>query len=72
MSRIDDLIAELCPSGVEFKTLGEVGQLVRGNGMPRADFSDEGVGCIHYGQIYMNYGTWADRTISRVIVKTCG
>ncbi len=24
MSRIDDLIAELCPDGVEFKTLGEV------------------------------------------------
>lgn len=24
MSRIDDLIAELCPEGVEFKALGEI------------------------------------------------
>jgi type I restriction enzyme, S subunit len=24
MSRIDELIAELCPDGVEFKTLGEI------------------------------------------------
>ncbi len=32
VSRIDDLIAELCPDGVEFKTLGEVGTFIRGNG----------------------------------------
>jgi hypothetical protein len=24
MSRIDDLIAELCPDGVEFKAVGEI------------------------------------------------
>ena len=27
MSRIDDLIDELCPDGVEFKALGEVGDV---------------------------------------------
>lgn len=32
MSRIDDLIAELCPDGVEFKSLGEVGSFIRGTG----------------------------------------
>ncbi|CAG7843837.1 hypothetical protein USB125703_00049 [Pseudoclavibacter triregionum] len=30
MSRIDDLIAELCPNGVEFKTLGEVLRIKNG------------------------------------------
>ena len=30
MSRLDELIAELCPDGVEFKTLGEVSQILRG------------------------------------------
>lgn len=31
MSRIDELIAEHCPDGVEFKALGEIAELVRGN-----------------------------------------
>ncbi len=58
MSRIDELIAELCPEGVEFKAIGDFGDLVRGNGMPRSDFVESGVGCIHYGQIYTYYGIW--------------
>jgi type I restriction enzyme S subunit len=49
MSRIDALIAELCPGGVEFKTIGDIAELVRGNGMPKSDFTESGVGCIHYG-----------------------
>ena len=52
MSRIDELIADLCPDGVEFKALGEIADLVRGNGMPKVDLVDSGVGAIHYGQIY--------------------
>ena len=30
MSRIDELIAELCPNGVEYKKLGEVATIRRG------------------------------------------
>ena len=66
MSRIGDLIRELCPHGVEFQALGEIGKLVRGNGMPKSDFVDSGVGCIHYGQIYTYYRTWTTTTISFV------
>lgn len=66
MSRIDDLIAEHCPNGVDFKPLGEVAQLVRGNGMPKSMLTDSGVGAIHYGQIYTRYGVWATATISFV------
>ena len=47
MSQIDDLIAKLCPNGVDFRTIGDFGELVRGNGMPKADFVESGVGCIH-------------------------
>lgn len=70
MSRIEDLLATMCPHGVEGRRLGEIAQLVRGNGMPRSDFTDAGVGCIHYGQIYMHYGTWATETISHVSLET--
>ncbi|MGV9825377.1 restriction endonuclease subunit S [Gordonia sp. NPDC003429] len=66
MSRIDDLIAELSPNGVEFKALGDIAQLVRGNGMPKSVLTDSGVGAIHYGQIYTKYGAWTDQTLSFV------
>ena len=69
MSRIDDLIADLCPEGVPFRAIGEIGELVRGNGMPRSDFVEAGVGCIHYGQIYMHYGTWTTETKSFVTAE---
>ena len=51
---------------VECKTLGEVGTLIRGNGLQKKDFIEEGIGCIHYGQIYTFYSTFADKTISFV------
>ena len=70
MSRIDDLLRQHCPNGIEFRPIGEIGELVRGNGMPRSDFVDSGVGCIHYGQVYMNYGTWATETLSFVSEQT--
>jgi hypothetical protein len=44
MSRIDDLIAELCPGGVEFKALGEIGDWY-GGGTPsksRLDYWKDG------------------------------
>lgn len=64
MSHIDDLLDRLCPAGVPFRPLGEIADLVRGNGMPKSDFTESGVGCIHYGQIYTYYGVWAKQTIS--------
>lgn len=66
MSRIAELIEEQCPNGVEYKPLGEIAQLVRGNGMPKTDFTESGVGAIHYGQIYTKFGVWAEDVISYV------
>jgi type I restriction enzyme, S subunit len=66
MSHMDDLITELCPHGVPIKTLGEVGQFIRGNGLLKSDLTDTGFPAIHYGQIHTHYGTSADETISFV------
>lgn len=52
MSELANLIEAMCPDGVEYKKLGEVGTFYRGNGLQKKDFSETGVGCIHYGQIY--------------------
>lgn len=70
MSRIDRLIAKLAPSGVEFKLLGDIAGLVRGNGMPKAVLTDDGIGAVHYGQIYTRYGVWATETVSFVSPAT--
>jgi hypothetical protein len=66
VNKIEKLIAEMCPDGVEFKVLGEVGKLIGGSGLPKADFTESGVGCIHYGQIYTYYGIHTNQTISFV------
>lgn len=51
---------------VEWKALGEVGEFIRGNGMQKKDFVEEGFPAIHYGQIYTKYGLSAERTFTYV------
>ncbi len=51
---------------VVWKPMGEIGTFIRGNGLQKKDFVDSGVGCIHYGQIYTHYGTFATETKSFV------
>ncbi|PLX69972.1 MAG: restriction endonuclease subunit S [Denitrovibrio sp.] len=45
------------PMGLE-----RVGKFIRGGGLQKKDFTETGVGCIHYGQIYTHYGTYTDKT----------
>lgn len=39
----------------EWKKLGEIGKMIRGNGLQKKDFTDEGYPCIHYGQVHTVY-----------------
>ncbi|MGB4117452.1 MAG: type I restriction-modification system subunit M, partial [Polaromonas sp.] len=55
---------------VEWKALGELGELVRGNGLPKSDFTDAGIPAIHYGQIYTYYGLSTAVTKSFVSPET--
>ena len=57
-------------SEVEWKAIGEIGELVRGNGLPKTDFTETGVPAIHYGQIYTYYKTFTKETKSFVSPKT--
>ena len=49
---------------VEWMTLGEMGTFIRGNGLQKKDFTDNGFPCIHYGQIHTTYNTFTDKTVS--------
>jgi type I restriction enzyme S subunit len=46
--------------------LGEIGNFTRGRRFTKEDYAPDGVGCIHYGDIYIRYGTSATETVSHV------
>ena len=64
MTKLDKLIQQFCPDGVEYKTLGSFATISRGGNFQKKDFRDDGFPCIHYGQIYTKYGLFVDKTVS--------
>ena len=49
---------------------GESCEIKKGNGVQKADFVEEGIGCIHYGQIYTYYGAYTYTTNKFVAKET--
>lgn len=66
MSRLAELIKELCPEGVEYRPLGEIGSFVRGGGLQKTDFVEQGKPCVHYGQIHTRFGVFVDEAVALV------
>ena len=50
----------------QWKTLGEIGEMIKGSGIQKSDFVEEGMPCIHYGQVHTFYGTFAYKTKSYI------
>ncbi|MBR5392105.1 MAG: restriction endonuclease subunit S [Prevotella sp.] len=46
----------------DIKKFGDYCVMIKGNGVQKTDFVDEGIGCIHYGQIYTHYGSFTYTT----------
>ncbi|HCL1508634.1 TPA: restriction endonuclease subunit S [Salmonella enterica subsp. enterica serovar Albany] len=51
---------------VEWRTLGELGVLIRGKRFVKTDIIPKGVPCIHYGEMYTHYSIWADKAKSYI------
>lgn len=51
---------------VQWKKLGEVAELIRGGNFQKKDFTEVGIPCIHYGQIYTHFGIHTTQTIKCV------
>lgn len=66
MTKLEQLIEQLCPDGVEYKALGDIATIARGGNFQKKDFTEEGVPCIHYGQIYTRYGLFANETFTYI------
>lgn len=55
MSKLQDLIRELCPDGVEYKKLGDIGDFFGGlTGKSKDDFKDGNAKFITYRNVYTN------------------
>ena len=63
----DNLLTNFTPDKqVKEYSLGELGTFTRGNGLQKKDFTETGIGCIHYGQIYTRYGAFTEKTLTYV------
>ena len=49
---------------VKWLALSEIGEMIKGSGIQKSDFVQQGLPCIHYGQLHTYYGTFAFRTKS--------
>ena len=68
MSDLGYLERLLDGAAVEWVPLGDpqIGVFIRGGGLQKKDFVEQGVPCIHYGQIYTHFSTFTNRTKSFV------
>lgn len=49
-----------------YKKIGEIGTLLRGKGIQKTDFIENGQPCIHYGQIHTSFDISTDRHLSNI------
>ena len=70
MNKLDELIQQLCPNGVPYRRLGDIATICRGGSFQKKDFTESGVPCIHYGQIYTRYGLFVNETITYIGEET--
>lgn len=65
MTKLEQLIKELCPNGVEYKKIGDIAiDIFRGAGITRNQVTEEGTPCVRYGEIYTTYGIYFDTCLS--------
>lgn len=51
---------------VDWKPLGDIGEIIRGTGLQKKDFINEGFPAIHYGQLHTKYGLYANETFTYI------
>jgi type I restriction enzyme, S subunit len=62
----DSLFAFEGRGSTQWRAMGEAGAFIRGRRFTKGDVVSDGIGSIHYGEIYTEYGTWATEAVSRV------
>jgi type I restriction enzyme S subunit len=62
----DALLSFADQPDIRWATMGEVGEFFRGRRFTKDDYAEDGIACIHYGDIYTQYGTFAENAVSHV------
>ncbi len=61
-----DALLAFSDQDIRWAAMAEVGEFFRGRRFTKADYVEDGVPCIHYGDIYTQYGTATGTTTSHV------
>src|SRR5574344_2083501 len=72
MNKIDELIEQYCPEGVEYKELGEVCEFQRGTSITQKDVTEGSVPVIAGGQKPSYYHNVANRSGETIAVSASG
>ena len=73
MSRLDELIKEYCPNGIEYKKVGTICTVLRGKRLTTKELLDDGAyPVIHGGTTPMGYYDKANRKAGTTIVINTG
>jgi len=72
MSRLNQLIQELCPDGVEYKKLGDICTFKRGTSITKKDIVEGDIPVIAGGQEPAYYHNQANRTGETVVISSSG
>ena len=73
MSRLDELIRELCPDGVEYKNVGEVCEILRGKRLTKSQLLENGkYPVLHGGLSPLGYYDKYNRKANTTIVVNTG
>ncbi len=73
MNRVEELIRQLCPNGVEWKKLGEVCEIKTGKGITQKDCTDERkYPVVSGGTTYMGYFKEYNRNENTVTISRVG
>lgn len=72
MSKIDELIKEKCPDGVDYKLLSEVATVLRGKRLTKSMLSDDGYPVFHGGLEPLGYYSESNRRSNMTMVINVG
>ena len=72
MNKIEELINEYCPHGVEFVKLNEVCEIKRGNRITKKDLTDYGYPVVSGGTYFFGYYKDYNREANTITIAQYG
>ncbi len=73
MSKLDELIKEYCPDGVDYKTIDSLSNVLRGKRLTKKELVDNGIYPVYHGGLDpLGYYNYCNRTANTVMIINVG